>query len=154
MALIRQVGLLGHENKYPHMLSGGQQQRVAIARTLVLEPRIILLDEPFSALDEPTRLEMQELIVALWHRIRPTILCVTHSISEAVYLGDRVFIMTHAPGQIAYCIRDVIPPSPGIPPLVAQERPDFKNAVRVVTEAFRRVAEAEAGAGGLRPAAG
>jgi NitT/TauT family transport system ATP-binding protein len=153
MELLKQVGLLGHENKYPDMLSGGQQQRVAIARTLALEPRIILMDEPFSALDEPTRLEMQELIVELWHRIQPTVLCVTHSISEAVYLGDRVLIMTHAPGQIAYCIRDCIPPSPGIPPLVAQERPDFKNAVRVVTEAFRRVAEAEANRGGPRPAA-
>jgi len=153
-ALMAKVGIPEKIGSYPANLSGGQQQRVAIARTLALEPRIILMDEPFSALDEPTRLEMQELIVALWHRIRPTILCVTHSISEAVYLGDRVFIMTHAPGQIAYCIRDVIPPSPGIPPLVAQERPDFKNAVRVVTEAFRRVAEAEAGAGGLRPAAG
>jgi NitT/TauT family transport system ATP-binding protein len=144
MELIRQVGLLGHETKYPHMLSGGQQQRVAIARTLALEPRIILMDEPFSALDEPTRLEMQELIVELWHRIQPTIVCVTHSISEAVYLGDRVLIMTHAPGQIAYLIRDCIPPSPGIPPMVAQERPDFKNAVRVVTEAFRSVADTEA----------
>jgi len=153
MELIRQVGLLGHENKYPDMLSGGQQQRVAIARTLTLEPRIILMDEPFSALDEPTRLEMQELIVELWNRIQPTVLCVTHSISEAVYLGDRVFIVTHAPGQIAYCIRDCIPPSPGIPPLVAQERPDFKNAVRVVTEAFRRVAEAEAEAQAGKPSA-
>ncbi len=144
MELIRQVGLEGHERKYPHQLSGGQQQRVAIARTLALEPPILLMDEPFSALDEPTRLEMQELLVELWHRRQPTIFCVTHSITEAVYLGDRVFIMTHAPGQIAYCIKDCIPPSPGIPPIVAQERSDFKNAVRVVTEAFRRVLEGDA----------
>jgi len=143
MELIRQVGLEGHETKYPSMLSGGQQQRVAIARTLALEPKILLMDEPFSALDEPMRLEMQELIVELWNRIKPTIFCVTHSVSEAVYLGDRVWIMTKSPGQLAYCIRDCIPPSPGIPPLVAQERPDFKNAVRVVTEAFRRVAQGE-----------
>ena len=98
------------------------------------------MDEPFSALDEPTRFEMQELLVELWHRIHPTIFCVTHSVTEAVYLGERVWIFTHAPGQIAYDIRDNIPPSTGIPPLVAQERSDFKNAVSVVTEAFRRVA--------------
>jgi NitT/TauT family transport system ATP-binding protein len=145
MDLIRHVGLLGHEHKYPHQLSGGQQQRVAIARTLALEPRIILMDEPFSALDEPTRLEMQELIVGLWYRIHPTIFCITHSISEAVYLGERVWIMTPAPGQIAYDIRENIPPSFGVPPVVAQERSDFKEAVKIVTEAFRRVAERKPG---------
>jgi len=145
MKLIREVGLTGHEDKYPPMLSGGQQQRVAIARSLALEPRILLMDEPFSALDEPTRLEMQELIVGLWSRIKPTIFCVTHSVSEAVYLGDRVWVMTQGPGQLAYEIRDCIPPSPGVPPLVAQERSDFKEAVRVVTEAFRRVAGGDPG---------
>jgi NitT/TauT family transport system ATP-binding protein len=139
LELIHQVGLEGHEDKYPHQLSGGQQQRVAIARTLALEPKILLMDEPFSALDEPTRLEMQQLIVGLWHRVKPTILCVTHSITEAVYLSERVWIFTQGPGQIAYDIRDSLPPSVAIPPLVAQEQPEFKNAVRVVTEAFRRV---------------
>jgi len=86
-------------------------------------------------------MEMQELIVQLWHRIQPTILCVTHNVAEAVYLGERVWIFTHAPGQIAYDISDTIPNSIGLPPLVAQERPEFKNAVFVVTEAFRRVSE-------------
>lgn len=138
---IEQVELTDHMRKYPHQLSGGQQQRVAIARSLVMEPQIILMDEPFSALDEPTRMEMEELVVQLWHRIQPTILCVTHSVSEAVYLGERVWIFTHAPGQIAYDISDTIPHSVGIPPLVAQERSDFKNAVYVVTEAFRRLSE-------------
>jgi len=140
MGLIQQVGLTGHEGKYPHQLSGGQQQRVAIARTLALEPGIILMDEAFSALDEPTRLEMQELVVDLWYRIKPTIFCVTHSVTEAVYLGERVWIFTRGPGQIAYDITDCIPPSPGISPMVAQERADFRNAAEIVTEAFRRVA--------------
>jgi NitT/TauT family transport system ATP-binding protein len=140
-SMIEHVELSEHMHKYPHQLSGGQQQRVAIARSLVMEPQILLMDEPFSALDEPTRLEMQELIVQLWHRIQPTILCVTHNVTEAVYLGERVWIFTHAPGQIAYDISDTIPPSIGIPPLVAQERAEFKNAVYAVTEAFRRVSD-------------
>ena len=139
---LEQVELAPHMHKYPHQLSGGQQQRVAIARSLVMEPKILLMDEPFSALDEPTRMEMQELIVQLWHRIQPTILCVTHNVTEAVYLGERVWIFTHAPGQIAYDIVDIIPNSVGISPLIAQERSEFKNAVYVVTEAFRRVSEA------------
>ena len=141
MDLVREVGLMEHAKKYPNQLSGGQRQRVAIARTLALEPKILLMDEPFSALDEPTRLEMQALLVELWYRVQPTIFCVTHSINEAVYLGQRVWIFTHAPGQIAYDIRDCIPPSQGISPLVAQERADFQSAAQIVTEAFRQISE-------------
>jgi NitT/TauT family transport system ATP-binding protein len=139
--VLEQVALTEHMHKYPHQLSGGQQQRVAIARSLVMEPQILLMDEPFSALDEPTRLEMQELIVELWHRIKPTIVCVTHNVTEAVYLGERVWIFSRAPGQIAYDISEMIPNSVGVPPLAAQEQPDFKKAVFAVTEAFRRVSE-------------
>ncbi len=137
--MIARVGLKAHEHKYPHQLSGGQQQRVAIARTLVLRPRIILMDEPFSALDEPTRVEMQKLTVELWHQTKPTVFAITHSIAEAVYLAERVWIMTPAPGQIAFDIRDTIPPTLGEDPLTVQESPEFKKAVEVVSECFRQV---------------
>jgi len=136
---IKKVGLGGHENKYPHQLSGGQQQRVAIARSLVLKPQIILMDEPFSALDEPTRLEMQRLIMDLWHEVEATVLIVTHSIAEAVYLGDRVWVMAAGPGRIAHEFKDTIPKTRGADPLAVQETAAFKQAVAEVGEAFRKV---------------
>jgi len=136
---IRRVGLGAHERKYPHQLSGGQQQRVAIARSLVLRPRIILMDEPFSALDEPTRYEMQKLIMDLWHEVEATVMIVTHSIAEAVYLGDRVWIMSRGPGRIAREFTDVIPTTRDADPLVMQESPAFKQAVAEVGRAFREV---------------
>ncbi len=86
--------------KYPHELSGGMLQRVAIARTLILRPRIILMDEPFGALDPRIRMSMQDLLVQLWREVEATVFFVTHSIEEAVFLGDRVYIMGHNPGRI------------------------------------------------------
>jgi NitT/TauT family transport system ATP-binding protein len=136
---ILKVGLGGHERKYPHQLSGGQQQRVAIARSLVLKPHIILMDEPFSALDEPTRLEMQRLIMDLWHEVEATVMIVTHSIAEAVYLGDRVWIMAAAPGRIAREFTEVIPKTRDADPIAVQETPAFKQAVAEVGDAFRQV---------------
>ena len=97
---IKKVGLAGTENKYPKQLSGGMRQRVAIARTLACKPRIILMDEPFGALDVGTRLEMQNLINQLWEEIEGTILFVTHDISEAVYLADNIHIFSAGPGTI------------------------------------------------------
>jgi NitT/TauT family transport system ATP-binding protein len=91
--------------KYPHELSGGMRQRVAIARTLILRPRVILMDEPFGALDPATRLDMQDLLVKLWREVEATVLFVTHSVEEAVYLGDRVFVMATTPGRIAAELR-------------------------------------------------
>jgi ABC-type nitrate/sulfonate/bicarbonate transport system ATPase subunit len=140
MSWISRVGLLGHEKKYPSQLSGGQQQRVAIARTLVLKPRIILMDEPFSALDEPTRLDMQRLIMELWQEVEATVFLVTHSIIEAVYLGDRVWIFTPAPGQIGREIAREIPYTRDDSPHDVQNRSDFKEAVDMVSEEFRRIA--------------
>jgi NitT/TauT family transport system ATP-binding protein len=136
---IRKVGLSGHERKYPHQLSGGQQQRVAIARSLALKPKIILMDEPFSALDEPTRYDMQRLIMELWHEVEATVVIVTHSIAEAVFLGDRVWIMGRAPGRIAREFKDVIPPTREADPLVVQEQPGFKEAVAEIGRVFREV---------------
>ena len=88
-------------DKYPHELSGGMRQRVAIARTLILRPRIILMDEPFGALDPQTRMNMQDLLVSLWREVQATVFFVTHSIEEAVFLGDRVYVMGTAPGPAA-----------------------------------------------------
>ena len=136
---IKRVGLAPHRFKYPHQLSGGQQQRVAIARSLVLKPRIILMDEPFSALDEPTRLEMQKLILELWEEVQATVFLVTHSISEAVYLGDRVWIFTPAPGRVARELKAEIPRTRGQSPFEVQGTPAFKQAEAVVTQAFREI---------------
>ncbi len=139
MEMIKKVGLSGHEYKYPSQLSGGMQQRVAIARTLILKPSIILMDEPFSALDEPTRIGMQRLIVDLWNDIHATVFIVTHSITEAVYLGDRVWIFTKGPGTIAVEVKDLIPPSQGVDPLEIQEKPEFKAALEAVAHEFKKV---------------
>jgi len=136
MEWIQKVGLEGHEQMYPHQLSGGQQQRVAIARTLVLKPGIILMDEPFSALDEPTRYEMQELITGLWHEVEATVFIVTHSLSEAVYLGDRVWIMGNSPGHIAVVFEDTLPPPRDGDPMAIQEESHFKEIVREVGKVF------------------
>ncbi len=141
--LIQRVGLGGHEHKYPHQLSGGQQQRVAIARSLVIEPRILLMDEPFSALDEPTRYDMQRLITELWHDVEATVFLVTHSISEAVYLGDRVWIMTPHPGRLGAIFEDIIPPTRDSDPMEVQESSHFKRAVAEVARVFTEIEATE-----------
>jgi NitT/TauT family transport system ATP-binding protein len=97
---IKKVGLEGTEHKYPGQLSGGMRQRVAIARTLAVKPQIILMDEPFGALDVQTRLGMQNLINEIWEEIEGTILFVTHDIAEAVYLADKIHILSAGPGTI------------------------------------------------------
>ena len=128
------VKLAGSEHLYPSQLSGGMQQRVAIARTLALKPRIILMDEPFSALDEPTRYAMQDLLVDLWRDVQATVFMVTHSLTEAVYLGDRLWIFSPSPGTIAKELQDV--PLPEEPAMVQQARPAFRDYVEAVTSEF------------------
>jgi NitT/TauT family transport system ATP-binding protein len=120
------MGLQGYESAYPHQLSGGMQQRVAIARSYVLDPDVLLMDEPFGALDAQTRAVMQEELIKL-ARVNPrTVLFITHAVEEAVYLADRVVVMTRRPGRIAQ-IFDVAP-------LRQAERWDRLERVEEVTD--------------------
>lgn len=126
--------------KYPHELSGGMRQRVAIARTLILRPRVILMDEPFGALDPATRLDMQDLLIALWKEVQATVLFVTHSVEEAVYLGDRVFVMGTTPGRI---VDEVRLPSPTRNAREIQSEPWFHEQVNAL---HARIEQVEAAA--------
>ncbi len=109
--MLKIVGLEGHGNKFAQYptLSGGQLQRVAIARSLLVNHEIILMDEPFGALDTNTRLHMQDFLIDIWEKVHPTIIFVTHDISEAVYLADDIFIMSKAPSQIHEHIKVNLP---------------------------------------------
>jgi NitT/TauT family transport system ATP-binding protein len=98
--LIGRVGLRGFENHFPKMLSGGMQQRTALARALANDPKILLLDEPFGALDNQTRALMQELLLGIWEADRKTVLFVTHDIDEAIFMANRVAVMSARPGRI------------------------------------------------------
>ena len=112
--------------KYPHQLSGGMRQRVAIARTLILNPRIILMDEPFGALDPSTRLRMQDMLVSLSREAQATVFFVTHSIEEAVYLGDRTYVFSSCPGTI---LKELAVPPPDFPAKQMQRQPEFMEIV-------------------------
>src|SRR4051794_28327167 len=107
--LIEMVGLKGFENFYPKELSGGMKQRVAIARTLAYKPAVLLMDEPFGALDAHTRTRLQNDLLNIWERDRKTVLFVTHSVDEAVFLSDKVVVMTRAPGRIKEIVEIDLP---------------------------------------------
>ena len=108
-AVLAKVGLTDYGSRWPRELSGGQGQRVAIARALVARPSVLLLDEPFSALDAFTRLDLQEHLLELWAESRPTLLLVTHDIDEALLLADRIVVMRPNPGRIAKTIAVDLP---------------------------------------------
>jgi osmoprotectant transport system ATP-binding protein len=113
-------------NRYPHELSGGQRQRVGVARALAADPPLLLMDEPFGALDPSTRLHMQELLVTLWREAQATVFFVTHSIEEAVYLGDRTYVFSSAPGTI---LKELAVPPPDFPAKEMQRQPEFMEIV-------------------------
>ncbi|MFQ6137078.1 MAG: ABC transporter ATP-binding protein [Candidatus Hydrothermarchaeales archaeon] len=109
MKYIDMVGLTGRENCYPHQLSGGMKQRVGIARALANEPEVLLMDEPFGSLDAQTRNRMQGELLEIWKKTGKTIIFVTHNVDEAVYLADRIVVMSCGPGRIVEIIRMGLP---------------------------------------------
>jgi len=136
--VIQQVGLdvARDQYKYPHQLSGGMRQRVAIAGTLILKPKIILMDEPFGALDPATRYRMQDLIVSLWRELEATVFFVTHSVEEAVYLGDRTMIFSPGPGRL---LQQLEVPPPDRPAKTMQREPAFLEVVFAIKDMVEKL---------------
>jgi NitT/TauT family transport system ATP-binding protein len=127
------VGLTGFEGRYPHELSGGMQQRVALARALAVNPRILLMDEPFAAVDAQTREYLQDELIKIWQVERKTILFVTHSIAEAVKLSDRIIVLTRRPGTVKANLRVDLP----------RPRREDDPAVMALRHRIRQLLEAE-----------
>jgi NitT/TauT family transport system ATP-binding protein len=130
---LERVGLKGFEGKYPWQLSGGMQQRVSIARALSFEPKILMMDEPFGALDEITRDRLNEQLQQLWQRERRTVVFVTHSIAEAVYLSTKIVVMSPRPGRIVKIINS---PLPDARHLGLRDTPEFMALAHEVREAL------------------
>ncbi len=140
MEIIRIVGLEGHEKKYAQYptLSGGQLQRVAIARSLIANPEIIMMDEPFGALDIKTRMQMQDLLMELWSKFHFTVVFVTHDITEAVFLGDDIYIMKSQPSKFVEHIHVDLPLERD---LSTKRNPHFVELVHHVEDAMIKVSE-------------
>jgi NitT/TauT family transport system ATP-binding protein len=134
--LLELVGLQGFADKYPWQLSGGMQQRVAIARALAMEPEILLMDEPFSALDEFTRERLNEELLSVWSKVKSTIVFVTHSIPESIFLSDRVFVLSPHPGRLSAVV-DIPLPRPRTAGM--RNSPQFFELVAHIRDSFEGV---------------
>jgi ABC-type nitrate/sulfonate/bicarbonate transport system ATPase subunit len=133
-SFLQRVGLVGFEHHYPKQLSGGMQQRTALARALANNPRMLLMDEPFGALDHQTRELMQELLLGIWEDERKTVLFVTHDIDEAVFMGSRVAVMSARPGRIK---RDIAVPFAHPRHYSLKTAPEFARLKAELTEELR-----------------
>ncbi len=133
--LIERVGLIGFEDHYPHELSGGMRQRANIIRTLIYDPELILMDEPFGPLDAQTRTRLQDQLLILWSTTRKTILFITHDLVEAIALADRVVVMTSRPGRMKYIAEVPIPRPRDVYQI--HESPGFRTTYERLWKALR-----------------
>lgn len=131
---IEMVGLKKYEHHYPDQLSGGMQQRVGIARALATFPRVLLMDEPFAALDYQTRLMMQENLLNLWDELGTTVMFVTHDVDEAIFLSDRILVMSASPGRV---VKDIANPLPRPRNQMISSEPEFLAIKRDCMEIIR-----------------
>jgi NitT/TauT family transport system ATP-binding protein len=129
------TGLTRFSNYYPHQLSGGMKQRVSIARAFANDPHILLMDEPFSALDAQNKLLLQEELLHIWDEQKKTVVFITHSVDEAVYLGDRIMVMTAQPGRVKSLVRVGLPRPRSIIDL--QRTPEFGALVHDIWSGLR-----------------